>query len=487
MPIRRSIAYSTIASFGSQIISLALLVVTARWLFPAEIGAFAVAFSIIMVLEPLREFQLTTFIIQSKSIDLPTMRRVQSVGILAAAGGFVICNVAALILTAAFASPLPGDLLHLLSISFLIKPVAQPAIALLNREMRFGVLATIKLLAALLRLGTTIGLLLLGFGVEALVIGYLVEAACDLIAMKFVASPYRFPMPALSRSAAIWGFCLRLSGASFFNRASTSIGDLLVGSFLGLAAAGYYSRANSLVRTFRSSVDSAIVPIAVSAFSLADRTDRSATRTAYVNAMALLTGFSWPALGVLIVLAEPLIGVAYGPRWLSIVPVSQVLALGAIVYGATALAHVVLAAIGSADAILKRSVLIEVPRVVLMIGAVQISLMAVAWAFVVSMIVMLFVNYRVLAIHLNLGAKDMAASLWRSALVGFATVLCAYGGALLGKGASDAPAIILLAGLIAAGIGWLAAIVTFRHPFEKELGKGLAIVTGGLARRNSQR
>ncbi len=475
---RKSVAYSTIANFGSQAMTLVLLIFSARWLYPAEIGAFAVAFSVILLLEPLREFQLIAYVIQAPAVDRMQMRRVQFVGLVVSLVGLMVCAGAALAMRVGFDKAVVGNLLLIMSVTFLIKPIAQPATAVLSREMRFGAIAAMKVSGVLIKVGLTIGLFLAGFRAEALAIGYIAEIACELAAVALVPREYRLPLPLVSGSRAIWSFCSRASGAQLMNRLSTSAVDLLVGSYLGLVAAGFFNRANSLVRAFRSGLESAIFPIAISVFAKANRADKSETRTAYLGAITLLTGISWSALGLFVVLANPLVHAAYGARWESIIPVSQVLALSGMVYAATALSQTLLASVGAVNALLKRETLIQIPRIAILFVTTQFDIMTVAWGTVASMVIALVVNQGLIGALTGMTYRDLGAALYRSAVLAGMTCAAAALSLMALEQVTSSPILLLAGSVPAAGITWLTCVFALQHPLREELrrilGKGNA-------------
>lgn len=479
---RKSIAFSTVANFSSQAFSLLLLVVTSRWLFPAEIGAFAMAFAVIMLVEPLREFQLSTFVIKAKEIDRTLMRAVQFVGITVGAICLVGALLAAWVMRESFESPLAGELLALLSLSFVIRPISQPAVAVLSREMKFGFLARLRIFAAALKVALTIGLLMFGLRAEAMAIGYLAEVACDLAAIAKVDRTFRFPWPSPRNSREVWAFSARVSGAQALNRGASSIGDLMVGSFLGLAAAGYYSRGSSLVRAFRSGVEGAVLPIAIAVFSKAVRSSEQTPKHAYLAGITFLTGFGWPVLGVLAVAAHPLIVVAYGGRWLAVPPVVQVLALGGIIYLASTLTQTVLASIGAVKALVQREVFIQLPRLVLLFIGVQFGIVACAWAMTASMAVALLVNQHLVARELKTDWTDLLRALRPSAGVLLGTCLPTFAVKELASTLTESQIAILLATLSAAGVFWLSSIFAVRHPFSEEVRRLTARAKGQMGR-----
>jgi O-antigen/teichoic acid export membrane protein len=466
---RKSVAYSSAANIGSMLVSLVLMVIVARWLEPAEIGAFAVAYAVIAILEPLRQFKIIDYVIQAKDMDTEIMRSVQFGGLVTTGVVMVITLFAAVALQAGFGSQQVGVLLLVMAVSFPIKALAQPAIAVLSREMRFGTIAGIRITGMIFKAAVTIGALFLGFGAEALAFGIVAEIVCEIAAIAAVQRKFALPVPGRAHTGPIWNFCGKVSGAQLLNRSVSSSVDLVVGSFLGLAAAGYFNRANVLVATFRSSLEKAIAPVAIAVFAKNERIERSGVKTAYLSSLGLLTGVSWPALTLFIVLTEPIILLVYGDNWISIIPIAKVLAISGIVYAATALAQPLLASIGAVDVLLRRELYIQLPRIAILLIAVQFNLMAVAWGTVAIMAIITLVNQHMVGQQLGISHREYAAQLLPSVVITTACTLPTWLVTLLPAAQELGSIALLCIAAPVAATGWLIAVWLVHPPLREEI------------------
>ena len=465
---RRSVIFSAASNIGSLGLSLILLVVVTRWLAPAEIGAFVVAYAVFAILEPLRMMQLVAYVIQAPELDKALMRRVQFVGWVAT-GAIVVASIAAgLVMRLAFDNPQAGNLLLLMTVAFPVKAIAQPALAVLNRQMRFGAITWVRLAAAAAKVGVTIALLVAGMRAEALAIGIVVEILVELAFIFLVERAFALPVPSAQGTGPVWGYCLRFSGAQLVATLPNSAVDLLVGSFLGLAAAGFFNRANKLIRTVRSGIEGAIFPVALAVFARAERTDRTETRQAYLAGIALLTGVTWPGLALIAAVAEPLVLTAYGPRWESVVPLVQILALAAMIFATTAMAQPLLASIGAVDTLLKRNLLIQVPRMLIVLAAVQFDLIVVAWGMVLTMLVANLVTERILSTEFSISYSHLIGALWHSFVTAVTTSLVAFAAVKVTQAISDESAIVLFVSMSIGGLAWATAILVTGHPLRQE-------------------
>ena len=465
---RKSVVLSAVSNICTLVLSLVLLVVVTRWLTPIEIGSFVVAYAIFAILESLRLLQIVSYVIQASDFDYALMQRVQFVGLVATGVILAVSLLVGQILAIGFAFTDVSNLLLIMSGAYILKAIAQPSLAVLHRDMRFDRIAAVKLTGAAAKVIVTIVLLFLGWREEALAIGIVVEIACEIACVFFVKLRYAFPKPSPSRARTVWDFCFKFSGAQLVNTLPQHAIDVIVASSLGLAAAGFYNRANRLVMVARSAIEGAIFPVALAIFSKSDKVDRATKGENYLSAIALLTGFTWPCLALLIVAAEPIVLTAYGPDWRDIVILVQIIALGAMIFAATAMADPLLASVGAVDILLKRNLMVQIPRMVFVVAAVQYSLVAVSWAAVVTMLVVNVVTARILKREFKISYGKLIKALWRS---GALALICIAPAWMLLKFEEFHLFGILPSLLSAMGLGiafWIIGIFVLKHPINSE-------------------
>ena len=466
---RKSVIYSVLSNFSSIGTSLILVIIVARWLDPVEIGAFAVAYAVFNLLDPLRRAQIIAFVIQTETLDRALVRGVHFVGWVTTTAVMAITALIVLLMAGPLGTPETGRLLLILSIGFVVSTLVQPAFAALSRDMRFGIITSIEVTGGVIKACVTVLCLLAGLRAEAIAWGVVAEIAAKLVFMLRVERQYVFAVPTWANTGRIWSFCVKYTGAQFLPQISTAMAEIIVGSFLGLAAAGFYNRAAVLARTLRSGIEGAIMPVALAVFARSNREQEGLLRQNYLIGISLLTGVTWSALGVFIAIADPFILTVYGPRWAATIPLAQVISAAAIIHATTAMAPVLLASIGRVDALFWRNMIIVVPRLLILGVTAQYSLMAVVWGGFASMLIAFAVNQTLLWREFGIGMKELTAALWRSAAV-----------AVLSAGAALAvlqiPAVAVLPvflqvplSLSVAGIVWLTALFLVRHELWAEL------------------
>lgn len=466
---RSSVIFSSLAKFGSIAAGLVLVVVVARWLRAEEIGAFAVAYGIYMLLEPLRQLQIISFVIQAPEIDRPLMRSVNYVGWLTTGLVLTIALGTGLLLIGPIDSPEVGRLLMIMAAAFVCNTMAQPALALLRRDLRYDLTASVELVGAITKVVVTIAGLFLGLRAEALALGIVSEVALRLVLLAKIERQYAFTLPSRARAGEIWAFCLRFAGADLVNRGSTAVTEVVIGSFLGLAAAGIYNRANVLTKHVRSGIERAITPVALSAFARSSREKDGQVVRDYLVGLSYLTGITWAGLALFIAIAEPLILTVYGERWEATVPLAQIVGIGAIIHAMTAMAPSLLAATGRVQSLLVRNVAVAVPRLAILFGAAQFDLTIVAWGLTASMLIHFAVNQALLNREVGLTLSDLFRALWRSGLVASASGLAAFLTLRIPEVAGQPLAAQLAIALVPAALVWLITVFATGHPLRDEL------------------
>ena len=465
---RRSVFYLAGANAVSIGTTLILLIVVTRWLDAAQIGAFAIALAILLLIEPLRDFKLIEYVQHCPSADAAVMGRVNALIVLTT--GLSLIAVLALVAVIASLNPqsLVAPLLAIGAVSLLMRGCAQPAEALLSRAMRFGPLSAAQWMGALAKLIVTICGLWLGWGAFALMVGVTAQSVCRLGALMYVYRRLALAPPRFSQLSPIVRYCAGLSLVALLTRGFRSASELVIGIFLGLAPAGLYNRANGLVAAFRNLIERGVVPIAMSSFSDANRAHPNAVAPKYLRSLSLITATSAPAFAVLLIMAEPLIALLYGPRWLGIVTLSQWLALAGILTSFAMFAGPALAASGAVRALVARALIVQVPSLIVLCIAAQISFAAIGPALAASRVIDILANWAAMKRHLGVSFAAIIGAIGPSLPV----IGAAFAAAFLARWlAADLGAAPIMETLITGGAGaggWLIAILICHSAMRDE-------------------
>jgi O-antigen/teichoic acid export membrane protein len=203
---------------------------------------------------------------------------------------------------------------------------------LAQREMAFRTTSLIQMSTTLLSVTLTIVLAWMGF--SSLSMPYAVVAAALLRAVLFnVLVPHHvFLKVSFKGWRPIFSFGLRMITVSGVAQLTQRAGDIIIGSMLGLASLGLYSRASNLASLiFQNLYGTATGAI----FAQLSKTFRETgdLRAPFLRGLETILAVMWPLLIGLAVLAQPAVHILYGAKWqaaaqpLSILMVAQFVVL----------------------------------------------------------------------------------------------------------------------------------------------------------------
>ena len=147
--IRRSLLLVSLERYSCAALTFISLPVTARIMTPAEIGIATLCVGIIGVVESLREFGTSTYIIQHNNLATENIRTAFTIML-----GITLTIVGALWLAAKpiaafFNTAAVETYLHVAVLGLLLGPFLSTVSSLLRREMAFGKLALIGISCAM--------------------------------------------------------------------------------------------------------------------------------------------------------------------------------------------------------------------------------------------------------------------------------------------------------------------------------------------------
>jgi PST family polysaccharide transporter len=324
----RSLVWALVESGGLSLLSLAVLLVVARWAGPGDLGAFAIALGIVQILTMIVEMLVHDAIVQRSRLTPDHLHTAFWTCLCLGALLSVGCWLAAPRIGEFFSSPQVGELLSIAGISLVFTGAGCVPIAVLRREMRFRPIAIRSLGGRLCGAIVAIVMAAMHFGVWSLVAQYMVQTfVCTLLVWP--SSPWR---PAFAFSPGklreLMAFGSLSVGTRLIWTAGGKIFTLLLGNFLGVTAVGYLNIAQRLVDTLFDLLAGAAHNLALPIFSRRQE-DRASLVRAYVQATEFCALATTPLYGGLALCAAPIIVVLLGESWLPAAPLVWVLAGGA--------------------------------------------------------------------------------------------------------------------------------------------------------------
>jgi PST family polysaccharide transporter len=318
------------------VITIGSTAVLARLLSPSDFGLVAMATVVTELAGLLGAFGLANMLVQRRVINRLQLDTVfwASLGL-----GTLIAGVVLLLSFAAgwlFAAPDVGRLLRLLCLNFVLNSLTAVPWAVLARLMRYQTDFWIQLTVVVVRTAAAILSAWAGLGMWSLVVGALVgsgvNAALGLRAARYWPR-FRMHWPVLANS---WRTSSSYLGNALLHYTNSNLDLMLIGRTLGATALGYYQNARALTDEIRGRIAMPIQHVLFPAFS-ALQTDPAAFRRLVLRASRLLSAVVIPVGFGVSALAELLVRVLYGPKWLPMVVVMSMFGFSAAIRASAAI------------------------------------------------------------------------------------------------------------------------------------------------------
>jgi O-antigen/teichoic acid export membrane protein len=305
-----------------------VLVVLARLVSPTDFGVVSAAMVVIGFSSIFAQLGFGPAIVQRPSIEPRHERCAFAVSVYLGLLLGAVTWASAPLVARFFRMPTLEPVLRALAWVFPLKGLGVVSVSLIQREMKFGLLATREVASFAVGYGAIgVGLAYQGWGVWALVAANLAQTALST-ATLLVARP---PVVALRTDRETFRELAWFGGGFTVARVANSLavqGDnMVVGRWLGAAALGIYGRAYQLMAVPASAIGDVLDVVLFPAMASVQG-DAARLAKAYRRGISLIALLILPASVGLFVLAPELVDVLLGPRWKGVVVPLQILSLG---------------------------------------------------------------------------------------------------------------------------------------------------------------
>ena len=434
-----------------RLISLLSFSITARLLQRDDFGLFALAVSILAVMELFTQAGVETALIQHRTFERRLYNTAWTLNILLGAAVAIVLCATAVPAARFFDAPSVEAILYWLALATLIAGFENIGTVEFLKTLDFRRDVMLRLAV---RIGTTAVALTLAFvwrDYRALVAGYVASKVC-LVVLSFVMQPFR-PRPSLGEFPRLFSFTKWMLARNILQELNNYAAPLIIGRVVSVGALAYFSLARDLAGIATTDLQAPIRRALFPGYA-AMNDNPSALKRAYLDSVAMMVLLGLPIPVGLAVAASEAVRVVFGERWLAAAPLLQILALSGIVSAMSAGVQPLLLATGRPESATKLSAL----RVVILLpclalGASAAGVQGVAWAMVTTAAVMWVVDWGMIRRALPLSMMEMWHSLHRpvTAVAIMATVMVALLAALPTNG-GFVVAFLRLAAAIAVGL-----------------------------------
>jgi O-antigen/teichoic acid export membrane protein len=317
MEIRGRLLKGAIWITGARVISNLMGVVTtlalARLLIPADFGLVALGTTLLTVVSAITDIPLTEALVQHRH---PTDAHFHTAFTLTLARCFIIAAI-----FAALSWPVAHlyrdhrmiNVMLILAIGMLLNGLGNPRAIMMTKELIFWQQFMLQVAQRLTSLIVSVTIAVAYHSYWALLLGTL-AGQLVIVLVSYTVLPFR-PRISVKYTQELLSFSVWLTLGQIVNNLNWRLDQLLIGTFLGKSPLGYYVVGDNLAVIPTREATLPLTTTVFPAFSkLAD--DRVRLTAAYNSAQTLTSAVALP-LGIgLAVIAQPLVRLTMGERWL---------------------------------------------------------------------------------------------------------------------------------------------------------------------------
>ena len=333
MSVRRSLAWTYTGQGLNFLIAFGSSIVIAWLVTPREFGIFGMAAAVTSILNLFFALGLSSYIVREQQVTRALLRSAFTVNTLLTFllstlifGGGVLAGTI-------FGSPDVGEFLRVFAFVPLISMFEFVPNALCNRDMRFQAVSLIAVLKNAVNYAAIIVLALLGFKHMSFAWAGVLSAIVSVVAYQFLVWRPDVWVPRFRGFRAILSFGLQMMSINGLSQLSGRAGEMVLGSWFGLAALGLYNRAANLTNQLYGNVYGVATAVIFSKMAQELRETGSFHDT-FLRALRILLAVIWPMMLGLAVLSGPFIYHLYGEKWLeAALPLSLLMIASFVVLG----------------------------------------------------------------------------------------------------------------------------------------------------------
>lgn len=302
-----------------QLITWTTTIMVVRLLDPKDYGLFAMTQAVNTALNFLNGYSYGTSLIQAKDVD---ERRVGQVFGLLLASNLVLA--AAQLLAAPHAAayynqPMVGDLLQVQALIYLTTPFIALPSSLLARRLDFKQQAHVNLYTAITGAGVSLVLAWLGFGVWTLVWAPIAMYGVRALGLTIAAGGVPRPVFDFRGAGDIVGFGTALTVSQLFWIVQSQSDIVIAGRSFSPHELGLYSESLFLVLIFTGRFLPGLNEVALAAFAELKNAGKP-IGPAFVSGMRMIMLIAAPFYIGISLVADPLVRLFFGPKWLEMIP-----------------------------------------------------------------------------------------------------------------------------------------------------------------------
>lgn len=354
------------------------MLVLARILVPEDFGLVALGTAILVIVTAVTDIPVAEALVQHREPTRDHFHAAWTLGLLRAVLVALVCVVIAHPLARFYDDPRLANVVLALGVYAFLAGLNNPRAIMLTKELIFWQQFMLQVAQKLVGLIVTVTLAIHYQSYWALIIGTVAGQFANTL-ISYSVLPFR-PRVRLKHSRELLSFSIWLTLSKIINTINWNVDQLLIGTFAGKTELGHYAIGNNLASLPTREVSEPLITTLFPAFSrMNDQPERLSA--AYQSAQSFLVAIVWPIGIGMALIADPLVRLTMGEKWLPIVVLVQILAPVFAFQAIGNVAQPLAMATGRTASVFRRDLKIFLFRVpIILLGMYYGGFMGVVWA-----------------------------------------------------------------------------------------------------------
>ena len=323
----RGSMWAATGAYSTFVVNFIAVAALARYVSPSGFGSFSLALAYNQILYAVGLFPFGQSVVQSP--DVPGIAETAMRMSLALRGGLLLLSLPVAIIVNHFNGSTVALLFVGLAVSESLDGVRGSMAAVLERDLRYRVLASTTMVAAVFASAVALTTAMLGLGAPALLLR---EVLVEVVVVGvYFTMGHRWGLPAARSfdriiARRVWTFAKSLFWIRALEQVLARADRVVLGNVLGLEALGFFHQAKYLAMLPQAALAPANMQVAISTYSKV-RDDRVRLGRAFDMVQYVVVRIV-PLAGIALILyPEEILRAMYGARWAPAAPALRVLGI----------------------------------------------------------------------------------------------------------------------------------------------------------------
>lgn len=412
------------ARLATKTLDLVAMLIVARLLVPADFGLFALAATVLLVMEAVTDLSLSNAIVQMHEPPEAVYDTAFTLNLARGLIVFVVLLAIASPFAHFYGDPRLSPIISAVAAVPVLRSLASPRLAHLQRQLIFRPIFYLESAGKIAAFAASVTAAILTRSHWALVAGMIANPAISTL-FSYMVAPYR-PAFGLRDWKPIFAFSGWLTLSNTVNTLNWQADRLFIGGQLGPGVLGQYTVGSELASLPTNAPIQPMMQALYAGFSKI-KGDQDRLRAAYLLSQSFVLAVALPLGVVVSVFAYPIVDLTVGPDWpitaLVLQVLTPVLALQMITGPAQAIAMVT----GNTSRIFVRDVWMLIVRLTLIVVGISLAgIVGIIVARVASGLFIVELNISLVKRILGLGVASQLASPWRVYISSIVLALLLY-------------------------------------------------------------